>query len=54
MVGGGGIAGAIFAGFLAKLWQEVRNGKPAAGDDAFRFHLRGLVILVWRNGRVCG
>jgi len=36
----GGIAERFLLVSSPNYGQEVRNGKPAAGDDAFRFHLR--------------
>src|SRR5260221_11864243 len=53
MVGGGGIAGAIFAGFLAKTMAK-RFGTESLllAMTLFVFICAGLVILVWRNGRV--
>jgi AAA family ATP:ADP antiporter len=53
MVGGGGIAGAIFAGFLSKTMAK-RFGTESLllAMALFVLICAGLVILVWRSGRV--
>ncbi len=53
MVGGGGIAGAIFAGFLSKTMAK-RFGTESLllAMTLFVLICAGLVILVWRSGRV--
>jgi len=52
MVGGGGIAGWIFAGFLSKTMAS-RFGTESLllAMTLFVFICAGLVILVWRSGR---
>jgi AAA family ATP:ADP antiporter len=52
MVGGGGIAGWIFAGFLSKTMAN-RFGTESLllAMTLFVFICAGLVILVWRSGR---
>lgn len=52
MVGGGGIAGGIFAGFLAKTMAK-RFGTESLllVTTLFAFICAGLIILVWRSGR---
>src|SRR5258708_4781200 len=53
MVGGGGIAGGIFAGFLSKtMAQGVGTASLLLAMTLFVFICAGLVILVWRSGRV--
>src|SRR6201984_328558 len=53
MVGGGGLAGAIFSGFLAKTMAK-RFGTESLllAMTLFVFICAGLVILVWRSGRM--
>jgi ATP:ADP antiporter, AAA family len=53
MVGGGGIAGAIFAGFLSKTMAK-RFGTESLllAMALFVLICAGLVILVWRSGRM--
>src|SRR5260370_17029134 len=53
MVGGGGIAGWIFSGFLSKIMAK-RCGRESVllAMTLFVFICAGLVILVWRSGRV--
>src|SRR5712692_10817480 len=53
MVGAGGIAGAIFAGFLSKtVAGKVGTESLLLAMTLFVLICAGLVILVWRSGRV--
>src|SRR6266446_4836793 len=53
MVGGGAIAGGIFAGFLSKtIAKRFGTESLLLAMTLFVFICAGLVILVWRSGRV--
>jgi AAA family ATP:ADP antiporter len=53
MVGGGGIAGGIFAGFLSKTMAKgLGTESLLLAMTLFILICAGLVILVWRSGRV--
>src|SRR5882762_4437697 len=53
MVGGGGIAGWIFSGFLSKVMaKRIGTESLLLAMTLFVFICAGLVILVWRSGRV--
>ena len=53
MVGGGAIAGSIFAGFLSKtIAKRFGTESLLLAMTLFVFICAGLVILVWRSGRV--
>jgi AAA family ATP:ADP antiporter len=52
MVGGGGIAGGIFAGFLSKtMAKDFGTESLLLAMTLFVLICAGLVILVWRSGR---
>jgi ATP:ADP antiporter, AAA family len=52
MVGGGGLAGAIFSGFLAKtMVKEFGTESLLLAMTLFVLICAGLVVLVWRSGR---
>jgi AAA family ATP:ADP antiporter len=53
MVGGGAIAGGIFAGFLSKMMaKRLGTESLVLAMALFVLICSGLVILVWRSGRV--